>query len=106
MIGNFLLITKQIDNMETTVIILSGINEVNYIPTLKTEIISYLGQRLISSEMKDSFCIGIYGTLDDEDKKAISLMVEKTNSPTLSILFIEHNKSFLNQTITTIQYNE
>lgn len=92
--------------METTVIIVSGLNEVNYIPTLKEEIINYLGGRLISSEMKDSPCLGVYGTLDDEDKKAISMMVEKTNSPTLSILFVEHNKSFLNQTITTIQYNE
>lgn len=92
--------------METTVIIVSGLNEVNYIPTLKEEIINYLGGRLISSEMKDSPCLGVYGTLDNEDKKAISMMVEKTNSPTLSILFVEHNKSFLNQTITTIQYNE
>lgn len=92
--------------METTVIIVSGLNEVNYIPTLKEEIISYLGGRLISSEMKDSPCLGVYGTLQEEDKKAISMMVEKTNSPTLSILFVEHNKSFLNQTITTIQYNE
>lgn len=92
--------------METTLIIVSGLNEVNYIPTLKEEIISYLGERLISSKMEGSPCLGVYGTLSDEDKKAISMMVEKTNSPTLSILFIEHNKSFLNQTITTIQYNE
>ena len=92
--------------METTLIIVSGLNEVNYIPTLKEEIISYLGGRLISSEMKDSPCLGVYGTLSDEDKKAISMMVEKTNSPTLCILFIEHSKSFLNQTVTTIVYDE
>lgn len=92
--------------METTVIIISGINEVNSIPALKQEIIEYLGKRLISSEMKDSTCLGVYGTLQEEDKKAISMMVEKLNSPTLCILFIEHSKSFLNQTITTIKYDE
>ena len=92
--------------METTLLIYANNSEQEKIPALKNEIVDYLGLRLVSSEMVGFPSIGIYGTLNPEDKKAISLMVEKTNSPTLSILFIEHSNSFLNQTVTTIVYDK
>lgn len=89
--------------MKTTILLLASFSEFNELMGLKEEICSYLGQRMVLERMDGFPALVIRDTLDNEDKGYISNLVEKLNSPSIGILYVEGEATFTNNISTTVK---
>ena len=90
--------------MKTIVVFTANDSEFPKIPELKDKVLSYMGGRSIDDPCGGSPHIVLRGTLDAEDRKAISGMVEQTNSQSITALLIEGNSNKLSNFIVDLKW--
>lgn len=75
--------------MNSIIVFTGNNNEFNLIPELKKQVINYMGERSIEDKVENTPHIILRGTLDTDDRTAISNMIEKFNSQSIAMLLIE-----------------
>ena len=75
--------------MQTLLLFYSALNETEKISPLKVGVMNYVGKRMILDECPGCPSLILNDILNNEDRSFIRNMVEKANSQTMAVFFIE-----------------
>lgn len=75
--------------MKTIIIIISSFKESEKVISLKEELITYFGSRLIEDELKGCPVLLLNRTIEEVDRKYLSALISSYNSDNLSAFIIE-----------------